>query len=104
MRPPALAIAVQHADQARVDCRRKVFCCCAGIVQGQAQVKEVQHKGESSRVCLQFPEQKLQGIQVGASVAINGTCLTVSLPYMYTTKTSLHMPASLFYSCRMQMS
>ena len=48
-------------------------------MQGQAQVKEVQHKGESSRICLQFPDSKLQGIQVGASVAINGTCLTVSM-------------------------
>ena len=36
------------------------------------------HRGEASRVCLQFPAAKLQGIQIGASVAINGTCLTVS--------------------------
>ena len=50
---------------------------CAGIVQGQAEVKEVISREASSRVCLQFPERALGGIQVGASVAINGTCLTV---------------------------
>ena len=31
----------------------------------------------SATVRLQFPPARLQGIQVGASVAINGTCLTV---------------------------
>ena len=94
MHPPELAISVQHANQSRVNSRDEYEDAVQALYRGQAQVRDVQHKGESSRVCLQFPEQRLQGIQVGASVAINGTCLTVSIPYMHTENPCTHMPAS----------
>ena len=50
----------------------------AGIVQGQAHVKAVNRRPEFSQLTVSFPNGSLKGIQHGASVAINGTCLTVS--------------------------
>ena len=49
----------------------------AGIVQGKAEVAHVDKKAEFSSVKISFPEGRLTGAQIGASVAINGTCLTV---------------------------
>ena len=49
-----------------------------GIVQGMAVVQEVSRKENFSEVAVRFPEGRLEGIRVGASVAINGTCLTVT--------------------------
>lgn len=51
----------------------------AGIVQGQGQVETVDSKDDFSSIRIRFPPGKLDGVQVGASVAINGTCLTVCL-------------------------
>jgi len=48
-----------------------------GIVQGMAQVHECQTLGRNKRLTIQFPESSMQGQQEGASVAINGVCLTV---------------------------
>mmetsp|Transcript_31154 Transcript_31154/g.69261 ORF Transcript_31154/g.69261 Transcript_31154/m.69261 type:complete len:263 (+) Transcript_31154:2044-2832(+) len=49
-----------------------------GIVQGTAKVVSVDRKENFSQLVIQFPEGKTDGIQIGASVAINGTCLTVT--------------------------
>ncbi|MCZ2721670.1 riboflavin synthase subunit alpha [Marinomonas sp. 15G1-11] len=48
-----------------------------GIVQGMAQVSSCQTFGCNKRLKIQFPESSMQGQQFGASVAINGVCLTV---------------------------
>jgi len=48
-----------------------------GIVQGMAQVVECQGLGSNKRLQIQFPESSMQSQQLGASVSINGVCLTV---------------------------
>ena len=48
-----------------------------GIVQGMAQIIESQAAGSNKRLVIQFPKGSMQGQQLGASVAINGVCLTV---------------------------
>ena len=55
------------------------MCLLAGIVQGQGQVAAVDSKDDFSSIRIRFPPGKLDGVQVGASVAVNGTCLTVRL-------------------------
>lgn len=49
-----------------------------GIVQGKAMVKSIAAKDQFSRIGIQFPPSSLDRITHGASIAINGTCLTVS--------------------------
>lgn len=49
-----------------------------GIVQGLAQVVDLQRKDEFMRLTLQFPVAHCDHLQNGASIAINGTCLTVT--------------------------
>lgn len=49
-----------------------------GIVQGQATVETLESKPGLSTLTLRFPEDTVTGITIGASVAINGTCLTVT--------------------------
>lgn len=49
-----------------------------GIVQGTAKVCNVASENNFSQVKIQFPDGKADGIAIGASVAINGTCLTVT--------------------------
>ena len=49
-----------------------------GIVQGTAEVKERTVEGSGLRLRLTFPSGSLKGLQVGASVSIRGTCLTVT--------------------------
>ena len=49
----------------------------AGIVQGQGHVIKVHQRQAFRRMDIQFPAASMAGIQIGASVAINGTCLTV---------------------------
>ena len=65
----------------------------AGIVQGQAEVAEVTRREASASVRLRFPPARLQGIQVGASVAINGTCLTVRAQAQPLEPARMHAPA-----------
>lgn len=48
-----------------------------GIVHGRFPLTVVQHGEHTLRIGVRLPEELLQGIQIGASVAINGTCLTV---------------------------
>ncbi|AXS82368.1 MULTISPECIES: riboflavin synthase subunit alpha [Marinobacter] len=49
-----------------------------GIVQGVATIEEVTAEPGLSTYIVRFPEDKLDGVSIGASVAINGTCLTVT--------------------------
>ena len=49
-----------------------------GIVQGLATVQTVASKPNFATVGIRFPQGKVAGITIGASVAINGTCLTVT--------------------------
>ena len=47
-----------------------------GIVQGLIEVSEIEHMDDISRLRLNLAELA-EGLSLGASVAINGTCLTV---------------------------
>jgi riboflavin synthase len=49
-----------------------------GIVQGTAAVAELDSKDNFKSFKIDFPAGKTSGVQIGASVAINGTCLTVT--------------------------
>ena len=48
-----------------------------GLVQGTAEVVSFDDVGDFARLKLKFPPETLDGILIGASVACNGTCLTV---------------------------
>lgn len=49
-----------------------------GIVQGMATVRSVNQLQDFIQARIEFPAGLMAGIQIGASVAINGTCLTVT--------------------------
>ena len=49
-----------------------------GIVQGIATVKSVLRKPGLLTVSLEFPSGALKGVELGASISIDGTCLTVT--------------------------
>ncbi|MBW4933659.1 riboflavin synthase subunit alpha [Marinobacter sp. F4206] len=49
-----------------------------GIVQGIATVAEINTAPGLSTFVIRLPEDKAEGVAIGASVAINGTCLTVT--------------------------
>ena len=49
-----------------------------GIVQGMATVEKVQAAPGLTTFLIRLPEDKTDGVTIGASVAINGTCLTVT--------------------------
>lgn len=49
-----------------------------GIVQGTAEVVSVETLPGLSQIQVKLPPGKAQNIQIGASVSINGTCLTVT--------------------------
>lgn len=49
-----------------------------GIVQGVTQVTELNAKTNLSTLGIRLPAQAREGLQVGASVALNGVCLTVT--------------------------
>jgi riboflavin synthase len=49
-----------------------------GIVQGLATVKERVHKDNALSLCVGFELGVLEDLAVGASIAINGVCLTVT--------------------------
>lgn len=49
-----------------------------GIVQGKATVKLTNQIGRNKRLVIDFPTGVMLGQQLGASVAINGVCLTVA--------------------------
>lgn len=49
-----------------------------GIVQGIATVNEVITAPGLNTFAIRFPQNSMEGVTIGASVAINGTCLTVT--------------------------
>lgn len=49
-----------------------------GIVKGTAQLVSIEEKDLFRSHILEFPDSWLQGLQIGASVAHNGCCLTVT--------------------------
>jgi len=49
-----------------------------GIVQGKAQVADLQREADFMRLTLALPAGNTENLQTGASIAINGTCLTVT--------------------------
>lgn len=50
-----------------------------GIVQGMGKVVASDNAGINKRLVVAFPAGAMQGQQLGASVAINGVCLTVAV-------------------------
>ncbi|KAK9833242.1 hypothetical protein WJX84_004950 [Apatococcus fuscideae] len=64
--------------RARWSAQRSPTALFTGIVQGQAEVKAVKRRAEFSQLTVGFPNGSLKGIQHGASISINGTCLTVT--------------------------
>ncbi|HEY9119048.1 MAG TPA: riboflavin synthase subunit alpha, partial [Marinobacter sp.] len=49
-----------------------------GIVQGVATIDNVSAEPGLNSFAIRFPEDQVHGVTIGASVAINGTCLTVT--------------------------
>jgi riboflavin synthase len=49
-----------------------------GIVQGQAIVHRIEHRPNLHHLVLELPAPLTANIQLGASIATNGTCLTVT--------------------------
>lgn len=49
-----------------------------GIVQGVATIEEIADQGELRTLLLRFPEGFSQDLAIGASVAVDGCCLTVT--------------------------
>lgn len=49
-----------------------------GIIQAKANVEHIERATGLNRIALRFPGDMLEGIQRGASVSVNGACLTVT--------------------------
>ncbi len=49
-----------------------------GIVQGIARIERIEQQTNLHRLAVQFPQGSMDGITRGASVAIDGACLTVT--------------------------
>lgn len=49
-----------------------------GIVQGMAEVTDIQKQPDFHQLRITFPDGKAEGATIGGSIAINGTCLTVT--------------------------
>lgn len=49
-----------------------------GIVQAKVKVKEISDQEQFRRLTLEVPAQLLQNLERGASISINGTCLTAT--------------------------
>jgi riboflavin synthase len=49
-----------------------------GIVQAKVQVSQINDRQQFRRLTLEVPFQLLQQLERGASIAVNGTCLTVT--------------------------
>jgi riboflavin synthase len=49
-----------------------------GIVQGKAKILELIHKDQFMTLRAEFPPEHAHNVQTGASIALNGTCLTVT--------------------------
>jgi riboflavin synthase len=57
---------------------KKTVAMFTGIVQGMGKVLDVAASPGFSQVRIELPSGAAAGIQIGASVAVNGTCLTVT--------------------------
>lgn len=62
----------------RIRKQLKITSLFTGIVQGKGQVQHVTKQNDFSSIQILFPAGKTDAIETGASVAINGTCLTVT--------------------------
>ncbi len=49
-----------------------------GIVQAVLSIETLEHAEGVMRISVRFPQALLEGVQLGASIAFNGTCLTVA--------------------------
>lgn len=49
-----------------------------GIVQGQATIRAIEHKDNFMQLQVELPQSHSENLQLGASIALNGTCLTVT--------------------------
>lgn len=49
-----------------------------GIVQGTAQIKAIIERANFRTHVVEMPQEMLKGLQIGASIAHNGVCLTVT--------------------------
>lgn len=49
-----------------------------GIVQGIASIQTIRQDSDITRLVVAFPKGNLTGVQQGASISINGCCLTVT--------------------------
>lgn len=49
-----------------------------GIVQGKATIKAINGSSKLKTFEIEFPQNSIKGVIQGASIAINGTCLTVT--------------------------
>lgn len=49
-----------------------------GIVQGKARIAHIEQAGDIARLTVTFPEGAIEDVQQGASVALDGACLTVT--------------------------
>lgn len=49
-----------------------------GIVQGTAIVHSITRKDDFMQLTVKLPEERCDNLQLGASIALNGTCLTVT--------------------------
>lgn len=50
-----------------------------GIVQGTAIVQSITKKDDFMQLTIELPKDRCDNLQLGASIALNGTCLTVTL-------------------------
>lgn len=49
-----------------------------GIVQGKATITSIEKHDQFMRLQLELPQARADNLQLGASIAVNGTCLTVT--------------------------
>lgn len=49
-----------------------------GIVQGQAEVTFIERRDDFMQLTVRLPSSRADNLQIGASIAINGTCLTIA--------------------------
>src|SRR5690554_7511918 len=49
-----------------------------GIVQGLATIADIIRAPGLNTLVVRFPKARVEGVSIGASVAINGTCMTVT--------------------------
>ncbi|KAI3430500.1 hypothetical protein D9Q98_005095 [Chlorella vulgaris] len=76
---PQLATALQRSGNARGSSRRGLIVrnLFTGIVQGKGVVRNVDRKTDFCVFDIELPAERAENVAIGASVAINGTCLTV---------------------------